>query len=238
MFGSPKVGATDPQSGRSFVPYLAALLVAVIAFITTGCGNAPASSTQAAQALQLSATFPTGSIGQAYNSVISVTGGSAPYSFSVRSGSMPEGLAINPGTGSVSGTPTTAGRYSFQVVVTDATQQSHGSRDFAIFVVRRIQTGLSISPASATITSAQKQQFTANVNGTANTGVTWTASMGSIDASGLYTAPSVTTQTAGVVTATSNDDATVHANANLTITAALVTTSPSITTVSLPSGQQ
>ncbi len=74
---------------------------------------------------------------------------------------------------------------------------------------------VSVSPASASLQSNQKQQFTATVSGTSNTGVTWSATAGSVDVNGEYTAPTVNSQTSAVVTATSNADNTKSASATI-----------------------
>lgn len=64
---------------------------------------------------------------------------------------------------------------------------------------------VTVSPASATLYSAGTQQFSSIITGAAknaNLAVTWTTSAGSISASGLFTAPTVTTQTAVTIRAT------------------------------------
>lgn len=61
-----------------------------------------------------------GVVGVPYSSVITVTGGTAPYTFAVTSGALPNGLSLNTSTGAVTGTPTAAGTFSFVVTVTDA----------------------------------------------------------------------------------------------------------------------
>jgi hypothetical protein len=60
------------------------------------------------------------SVGEAYSYTYVATGGTAPYTFSVVSGTLPPGLTLDEDTGVLSGTPTTAGSYSFGVQVTDA----------------------------------------------------------------------------------------------------------------------
>jgi hypothetical protein len=56
----------------------------------------------------------------AYSVTFAATGGSMPYSWSVASGSsLPAGLTLAPATGVLSGTPTTAGTYTFGITVTD-----------------------------------------------------------------------------------------------------------------------
>jgi hypothetical protein len=49
---------------------------------------------------------------------IAVTGGTAPYTFSVATGTLPPGLSLNTSTGAITGTPTAPGSFSIQV--TDA----------------------------------------------------------------------------------------------------------------------
>ncbi len=55
-----------------------------------------------------------------YPLTLSALGGTAPYAWTLSSGALPPGLALNPLTGAFSGTPTTRGVYRFVVSVTDA----------------------------------------------------------------------------------------------------------------------
>jgi hypothetical protein len=81
-------------------------------------------------------------------------------------------------------------------------------------------TSVTISPAATSATtSGGTLQFTATVQGTVtDKSVTWKASLGSITASGLYTAPSKAGS--DTVTATSNADSTKSGSATVTVTAA------------------
>jgi hypothetical protein len=226
---------------RICAPHLALVCILSTALISISCGTATQGlDSQAAQTLHLSATLPTGTADQAYNAVISVSGGSAPYYFSIASGSVPDGLKLNPRTGSISGVPTVVGTYSFEIFAFDASLRNRGRRAFSIPVGPRKapSVNVAISPLTATVVSAQKQQFTATVSGTSNTAVTWTASLGSIDANGLYTAPSVSAQKSAVVTAISKADSSHRADATLTLTAITAPQPPAITTSSLPQGEQ
>jgi len=59
----------------------------------------------------------TGFVNEPFSSgPITVTGGTAPYTFSLAPGStLPAGLTLSPSTGAISGTPTAAGTFSIQV---------------------------------------------------------------------------------------------------------------------------
>jgi hypothetical protein len=72
-------------------------------------------------------------------------------------------------------------------------------------------TQVSVTPTAASLQTGGQQQFTAAVSGSSNTAVTWSASGGTISASGQYTAPA----TAGTytITALSNADTTKSASA-------------------------
>src|SRR5271169_2884266 len=171
------------------------IVLLLLAFVTTSCGMpAHAAGAQAKQNnLNLYGNLPSGTVSQTYNAVLSVSGGSSPYYFSVKSGTLPPGVSLNPATGTFSGTPTTSGTYAFQVIVTDSPLLDQGSQSFMIAVAA---TGggsgggggsvqVSVSPTSVTLFSQGKQQFTASVSGTSNTAVTWSATAGSVDGNGL-----------------------------------------------------
>jgi hypothetical protein len=83
-------------------------------------------------------------------------------------------------------------------------------------------TSVSVSPGTASLGASATQQFTATVTGPTNTAVTWSLNpaVGSISASGLYTAPGSISSTSTVkVTATSVADPTKSASASVTLTA-------------------
>ena len=75
-------------------------------------------------AVQMSCTpLPSGTECATYSaSVFSVEGGTAPFIWSVATGTLPPGLAIDPATGTITGTPTLAGTSAFTVQVADSSQ--------------------------------------------------------------------------------------------------------------------
>src|SRR5262249_16293735 len=69
-------------------------------------------------------TLSNGIVNQVYNQTVFETGGTAPFTWSIISGSLPAGLSLNASSGVISGTPTTAGMSSFTIGVQDSTSQT------------------------------------------------------------------------------------------------------------------
>jgi hypothetical protein len=65
------------------------------------------------------ATLPDATLGTAYTQSLTATGGTAPYTFTLDSGSLPGGITLD-ATGALAGTPTAAGQFSFTVRATDS----------------------------------------------------------------------------------------------------------------------
>ncbi|MGD0414423.1 MAG: putative Ig domain-containing protein [Terriglobales bacterium] len=208
--------------------------------MTTSCGTvatAAGAQNDAPNDLNVSGSLPAGTVNHSYNAVLAVSGGRPPYHFSVKTGALPPGISLSPATGALSGTPTTAGKFSFEVIVTDSPLLNQGNQTFVIDVAGSGNVEVSVSPTSATLLSSQTQQFTAAVSGTFNTGVTWSATAGSVNATGLYSAPIVTMRTNVVVTATSNADTTKSSTTAVTVNPTS-SNGPEITTGTLPQGEQ
>lgn len=200
---------------------------------STSSENAAAHAHHYGRGLELSGTLPPAEVGVNFSSTLNVSGGSAPYTFSISWGELPPGLALNTKTGTISGQPTTTGTYSFGVHVTDSSEDG-GAHAFAITVTNAPSVVVTVTPSTVTVASGASTQFTAVVTNTSNVAVTWFASAGTVSSTGLYQAPTVSVTTTATVTATSVADPTKSATASITITPP-PPPPVSITTTSLPS---
>ncbi len=141
-------------------------------------------------------------------------------------------------SGATCGTITSGGLYTAPAVppappdvTVTATSQADPTKNDTSTITVTASVAVSISPTSAFLNTVQTQQFTATVTGSMNTTVTWTvngvaggnATVGTVSATGFYTAPAATPTPATVtVTATSNADNTKSASAMVTITSPAV----------------
>ena len=76
------------------------------------------------------ATLPNGTRTVPYNQTITATGGTGPYTFAVTSGSLPGGLTLA-SNGTLSGTPSAAGTFNFDVQATDSLFNT-GTRSYSV----------------------------------------------------------------------------------------------------------
>jgi hypothetical protein len=65
-------------------------------------------------------TLPPANAGNSYTQVVSETGGSSPFTWSIVYGALPPGLNIGSSTGTISGTPANGGTWYFEVQLVDA----------------------------------------------------------------------------------------------------------------------
>jgi len=98
--GTNSVTVVNPGTGGGTSSALTETVVAPLAITTT--------------------TLPGGSLGVAYTATLTATGGVAPYTWSLASGTLPTGLTLS-SAGVISGTPTAAGSATFTVQCSDST---------------------------------------------------------------------------------------------------------------------
>ncbi|WP_031499129.1 putative Ig domain-containing protein [Bryobacter aggregatus] len=179
-------------------------------------------------------SLPTGQVNLNYNVGLTAVGGSFPYSYSIKSGSLPPGLTLS-GTGGITGLPTTPGNYGFVVQLNDNGGQS-------------TQTALSIDITSVgfyisttTLPTIQVGQFfTTTLSATGGSApYSYTIVAGglpngvSLTSSGTLSGVASTSGSYPVtVRATDVGGATAQANLTLTVGSSLLT----FTTTSLPQG--
>src|SRR5208282_1966731 len=140
------------------------------------------SGTIAPATLMLVATASsTTQVGQFYRQTNAASGGTTPYTYSVSAGTLPAGTTLNVTTGTVSGTPTTAGAFSYTIKATDsgrptpqtATQASSGTITPATLT-------LTATPAATTQVGQAYSQTNVASGGT--TPYTYTVSVGTLPA--------------------------------------------------------
>jgi len=134
-------------------------------------------------------------------------------------------------SGKSCGTITTAGLYTApsqvpspaQVTVT-ATAQADPSKSASATVTVILPISVTVSPQNAQVVINSQQQFVATVTGTSNTSVTWSLSAsscpnscGTINSSGLYTAPAAVPASAITVIATSQADGKTAGSAKVQV---------------------
>jgi hypothetical protein len=81
--------------------------------------------------------LPNAKRNKSYNQTIQVSGGVAPHSWLIVSGSLPPGLSLNASTGAITGKATTLGLYNLTVKATDSqAPPASDTQDLSIRVVR------------------------------------------------------------------------------------------------------
>ena len=120
----------------------------------------------------------TGTVGVPYAQTFTASGGTAPYTWSIASGST-GGLTLNPATGVLSGTPAAAGTSNFTIQVTDAAR-GIATKNFSLVVNAPVLTITLVGqPVSGTVGAAYNQKLPVVANG-GTPPLTWTLVSGSV----------------------------------------------------------
>ncbi|HEV2346502.1 MAG TPA: putative Ig domain-containing protein [Actinocrinis sp.] len=118
--------------------------------------------------------LPDGVVDTPYSLALNATGGTRPYTWSVKSGVLPDGLSLNPATGVISGTPTKAVDTAFSVTAADAGHplRTATSQPLTLIVVP-VLTGTTTSLPQAAV--AQAGGYSAQLTAAGGTGpYVWT----------------------------------------------------------------
>jgi len=245
--GSLAIGATVPVASSEQIAATytapASVTAASTAAVTAASINTPSQTASVTinlnSALVITTTvLPGGVAGTPYTAAVVTTGGTPGLTFSYNT--LPPGLSLNGNTGVLSGTPTTAGTFSFTVSVKDnASTPVVVSQTYSVVILPTPPTVTTKTLPNGTADTAYSQQLTyagggggaatfALASGTLPGGLTL-SSAGVL--SGTPTTASAGSTFTFTVTVTVGTQTSVPVQLTLTIFAL-----PVITTTSLPSG--
>ena len=118
---------------------LSALCALALSLLITGCGGGALSNTgnggnNNANLKVTTSSMDAGTVGSAYSVSLQATGGTSPYTWTLKSGALPAGISLS-ADGTISGTPSaagTAGSLVFQVTDASSNSASSGSLSFKV----------------------------------------------------------------------------------------------------------
>lgn len=187
------------------------LLLSALAYFSSGCAgisnSAPRQPQASSDKISLSPATLTISSG-AQQQFIATATGNPLFVWSASAGTISN-------TGLFTAPPETSST-KVRVTATNAADSATVAIS-EITIVPANKITINVAPATATVSSGGKQQFSATFTSTSNTAVSWQASKGMISSTGLFAAPSVTSSTIVTVTAVSVADKSVIATSQVTI---------------------
>jgi hypothetical protein len=180
-------------------------------------------------------TLPGGLVNTSYSAAIvpAGPGGVPPYTWSIASGVLPPGLNLNTSSGVISGTPTTAGVYTFFPKVQDSAipSQTATSATGVSITVTTVPPLQSVTPALSTGAVAVAYNGTLKATGGVQP-YTWSIASGQLPsglqldaASGAITGTPILATTANFSVQVKDANSTVSAPQALTLTIAIGTAS-------------
>lgn len=216
--GSFTFSGTSTVSSSNFHYFAAVLAWRVAGVALSVATSAPAAATT----------------GAAYSSTpATASNGTAPYTWSVASGSLPSWASLASSTGAISGTPTTAGSSIFTLKVTDSTGASATSASITITTTSNLTITTS-SLAGGTVGASYSQALAASGGfGSDTWSATGLPSGLSVSGASITGTPAAAGTSSVVVTVKDAGGNSTPKTFSLTIGAAAP---PTITTATLPGG--
>jgi len=221
------------QSGNLWLVNAGILCCLSLMVFTSGCnlgktssaGSNPGSTSTGGAQMAVSISpgsisVPAGKTAQ-FSAVVSGTSNTA-VTWSLAGGGGSGAGSITAGSINSSGLYTApAGVTTNTQVAVMATSVADRTLSASAMVTVMASNGVSVfvSPSSAALSSGATQQFWDSVNGASNPAVSWSAALGTISATGFYSAPNTTIQVVDTITVTSVADATKTAQATITVLA-------------------
>lgn len=107
----------------------------------------------------LTGLLPDGRVGDPYEATLTAQG-RPPFSWSVSGGNLPPGLMLDPQSGTIRGTPTQPGQFSFEVTVSDGNQPAlSASRAFSVSITLPPLPNLTLTQLEETSPPAAQPTF-------------------------------------------------------------------------------
>jgi Bacterial Ig domain/Putative Ig domain len=198
-------------------PFIVALLALAFAL---SCSSTDSAFTASTSFSITTGQLPGGTVGTPYNATLGTSGGILPYNWSVSSGTLPPGLTLS-SNGTISGTPSGAGSFTFRVQVRDTAAHT-ASASLTLSVSSSPAPTVTItSPASGSTVSG-----TVQVSGTTSDTVAITAVQVAVDG-GSYSNATGTTNWLFSLNTTTLTNGSHTLSAKATDTASISATSTS-----------
>jgi hypothetical protein len=120
----------------------------------------PLAVSPASLSISTARQLPNAELGSPFSQFIAATGGAPPYTWSAAG--LPAGLAINPSSGAITGTPTAAGTFNPVVITVVDSALNHYSDNFSLTVTLPAAPAVTITGLPATAAAAQ--QYTLEID--------------------------------------------------------------------------
>jgi hypothetical protein len=186
-------------------------------------------------------SLPQGQLKSAYEADLSASGGKEPYTWSVTSGTLPEGLSLTGSSGTISGMPSQSGDATFTIGVKDSSSPiTTAQASMTIHIASALEIATENLPAGTV-----KASYTANLSADGGTApYTWSVVSGKLPSGlklngsgGIAGTPTESGQTSFVVQVTDSSSPAESAKVGLAISIANNTASKlEIVNGALPSG--
>ncbi|BBH45774.1 putative Ig domain-containing protein [Pseudomonas sp. KU43P] len=128
-------------------------------------------------------SIPGATVASAYSATLAASGGNAPYTYSLATGTLPAGITLS-AAGVLSGTPTAAGSFNFTVTATDNTGFS-GAQAFSLAIANQAPVAGAVSASIAANSAATLIALDLDGGAASSIAVSTAPSHGTASVSGL-----------------------------------------------------